>query len=855
MTNKILRRSTIIPIELYVERAADRQLKSIVEDMGRPGYVLVARQMGKTNLLIHMKRTRLHDLVLYKDLSTQFDSSRSFFRDIIDSLLESFSDFDESRGAIQSARSLDVEPNIEYERHLRLLLKATHKKLIIVLDEIDSLVSSPFSDTIFAQIRSMYFSRINFPEYERLTYVLSGVAEPTDLIKNKNISPFNIGEKIYLEDFARAEFDGFISKSALDFSAVCLDRIYHWTQGNPRTTWDLCSALEDLVLEGRAVDPDVVDEVVQKLYLRDFDRAPIDHIRTLVESDKIIRDAVISIRWGKSEYIDDKTKSRLYLAGITGTAGGDPIIKNRIIDESLSDNWIKSITPQQTSPLRLAAAYYELGNHSAVIEIYDQIRSDSSLFGKVSLNQRLQFATSYLWLRKVDESISEFDACLLMTNGVANRQEAELKIGGTLAYFGVYPKAIELFKSAGEGPSPILKYNAQLNLADVYSATGLGSHEETLIIVDDLIVKLDTPENLGSETGRSLYVHALACKARVLIKVGRLDEADIAAQKAFPMATYSQQPKLLLMRYETISDPLEQVDLLYQISNIIISNHVGSLAFDGSSVTFDNRQIAFILKCLISHDLKSLFDEFLEYVTVVMFDAQLSRVGVVLSVFSCIPSKEERVESISILIHCSESLLENTSNVSEKLKLYRELAAHAVMPYTMLWRIKFLDEIERHSEMEHLCVEDINELSSTAWALRKSKDFSLLERLYDFWDRIQSRALELSVTRSLFVLAHGMLYSRISGNIARSKMYAESVTHLMAENEQEIKASKFLEDFLTIKERALELLRVRIEHDPYRHIGRNQKVKVKYADNSIVEGKFKQVKEDVEAGRCVLMQE
>ena len=193
--------------------------------------------------------------------------------------------------------------------------------------------------------------------------------------------------------------------------------------------------------------------------------------------------------------------------------------------------------------------------------------------------------------------------------------------------------------------------------------------------------------------------------------------------------------------------------------------------------------------------------------------------------------------------------------VSEKLKLYRELAAHAVMPHTMLWRIKFLDEIERHSEMEHLCVEDIIELSSTAWALRKSKDFSLLERLYDFWDRIQSRALELSVTRSLFVLAHGMLYGRTSGNIARSKMYAESVIHLMAENEQEIKAPKFSEDFLTIKELALELLRVRIEHDPYRHIGRNQKVKVKYADSSIVQGKFKQVKEDVEAGRCVLIQD
>ena len=55
MTKK-LEPNTIIPPELYVERAADRHLKTTIAAMGRPGYVLVARQMGKTNLLINMMR-------------------------------------------------------------------------------------------------------------------------------------------------------------------------------------------------------------------------------------------------------------------------------------------------------------------------------------------------------------------------------------------------------------------------------------------------------------------------------------------------------------------------------------------------------------------------------------------------------------------------------------------------------------------------------------------------------------------------------------------------------------------------------------------------------------------------------
>ena len=52
---KHLRSYTIVPNEYYVERDADRQIRSIISDMGRPGYVLVARQMGKTNLLLHTK--------------------------------------------------------------------------------------------------------------------------------------------------------------------------------------------------------------------------------------------------------------------------------------------------------------------------------------------------------------------------------------------------------------------------------------------------------------------------------------------------------------------------------------------------------------------------------------------------------------------------------------------------------------------------------------------------------------------------------------------------------------------------------------------------------------------------------
>lgn len=853
MTSKILRRSTIIPSGLYIERAADRQLKTIVDDMGRPGYVLVARQMGKTNLLIHMKRSRINDLVLYKDLSTQFETSRAFFRDIIDSLLESFPELQNNENLISSLRSNDLEPNIEYDRHLRLLLKNTRKKVVIVLDEIDSLVNSAFSDVIFAQIRSMYFSRINFPEYEQLTYVLSGVAEPTDLIKNKNISPFNIGEKIYLEDFDRSEYEEFINRANLNITREVANEVYSWTSGNPRITWDICTEIEDLLISNETVDISTVSEVVQKLYLRDFDRAPIDHIRTLVESDKIVRDAIISIRWGKADFIDDKTKSRLYLSGITGSAGGEARIKNKIIDNALSDSWIKSVTPNVTSPIAIALSYYLFGDHSSVISKFEEIKVDPVWATKLTRTQRLQFASSYLWAKKPELALEQFRLCLSSNTGAANRQDTELTIGNTLLYFKEYSSAVEFFKSASEGPSSILKYNAQLNLAETYRASGLENDSQTLEIINNLLSKLDTPDIHASEAGRTLYVAASVCQSRILMKMDRHGEADISLQKAFPMAVYSVQPKLLLLRRECVTDSLEQQDILVQICGIVMNNSLETLTFDGADLHFDNKQVVEILSCLLNQNMTELFNDFLNYVASEIFASVLGNVAVVLACINSIPSRDDRIKYVDLLIYCAENHLDETVLAATKLKLYREISSYTPPPQAMMWRIRYLDEIEQHSDYQHLVTEDIQSISFTSYFLRREKQYPQLERLYTFWEKIETKAFELSLFWSVFVMAHGMLFHRETKKIVKAKVYATKILEIIEINQKELLSSATAEDFLSIRAQAEAILRVTIEHDPYRHIGRNQKIQVKYGEEKAITVKFKQVKEDLENGKCVIL--
>jgi len=211
---KVLKPYTIIPSELYVQRDADRQIKNIISDMGRPGYVLVSRQMGKTNLLLNAKRKleTPDDVFVYVDLSNPFENARTCFENIIDTAVETnLEKFEDVYRTILDRRKalFETPPHKQHTNELRSLLKSISGKLVIILDEIDALTKTNYSDQIFAQIRSIYFSRVNFKELEKLTYILSGVIEPTEIIKDPKISPFNIGQKIFLNDLIEVSLNNF----------------------------------------------------------------------------------------------------------------------------------------------------------------------------------------------------------------------------------------------------------------------------------------------------------------------------------------------------------------------------------------------------------------------------------------------------------------------------------------------------------------------------------------------------------------------------------------------------------------------------------------------------------------------
>ena len=347
---------TVVPRNFYVERSADNQIKKIINGMGRPGYVLVARQMGKTNLLLHTRDImQTHRQIFsFIDFSTIGSISETdCFNKLIDDTIATHEDaLSIAEPEIQAIRNL---PNYSgqkmFTKELRVLLKYVDK-LVFILDEIDALTRTEYSDHIFSTIRSHYFMRVNFPELNKLTYILSGVIEPKHIIKDSNISPFNIGEKIYMNDFTKDEFLRFINNTSIptESNMELTDRIYYWTKGNPRLTWDVCTMVE----ENDIKEAGALDSLISERYLTTFDQAPIDGIRQKVSENAEIRDALIQLYFNKGEELSDSVKSSLYLAGIIDYDNTMPHIKNPILEKSLSYEWLLSLQNLEKNHLTVA---------------------------------------------------------------------------------------------------------------------------------------------------------------------------------------------------------------------------------------------------------------------------------------------------------------------------------------------------------------------------------------------------------------------------------------------------------------------------------------------------------------------
>jgi tetratricopeptide (TPR) repeat protein len=853
----ILRNYTTIPPHLYVHRAADYQLKKIIDEMDRPGYVLVARQMGKTNLLFNAKREieNEYNIFGYVDLSNSYSEERDCYRNIIDCILEPNEGiFSDLITQINAQRQVNIlPPHKEHLKELRQLLNHFSGKIIIILDEIDALKNASYSDHIFAQIRSNYFARTNYPELNNLTYILSGVVEPSELIKDKNKSPFNIGEKIYLDDFTFEEFLVFLNLSKINIQELIAKHLYSWTNGNPRLTFDLCVEISIFLNKNDTISSTDIDTIIEKKYLTSFDVAPIDHIREVVKENAELRKALKKIYSNNIQEIDDELRQKLYLYGITSYSNSSSIIqiKNKILEKALSNTWLESLDSKSQS-------LFDIG--------LELITTNKNWLGGIKkLQEYLDSATkisepnknlSHYYLGYAYHSLEDYKTSndYLIPEPIRFDSSPDLHYRQKLFIGLNYISLDEIDEGIKYLEEIVSKYkkgipyaNALLNLTgSLLDVDFEQNYKRGIQLLDDLIeistsLKVDEQtENISSKEFRALAYYN---KAEIFFKLGENENVLDSLNLAITISEPRFKPVLKLYLYNL--DNKNQHASLLEIVDDIISNEVGFALRATHSLSFTEKKLFQILISLFEANAFLEYEQLIDYYENSILKNKLSKYEIVYQLSAASYATETVRKLLLPIIGSIDISNELALNISKRLSL----VSHKLFDFAKHFDIYINNFISVTNSIES------NDLTLFSFGIKNaydSKKISESIRLIKIIEpKLKNLTDELSVESSIIYYWAAIIYNDLK-NKQEALIYSEKAL-VVLESTSNINSSIIdKEGINSIRQRMLSM-KSYLNRAPVvilKKYGRNDKITVRYSNGVIIEGKYKRFELDIEQRKC-----
>jgi hypothetical protein len=330
----------------YVERQADRDaLRAALN--GDYLHIIAPRQIGKTSLLKRLaaKLSEMGWRCAYVDLSTLMDFSKpTWYAELGRTLAPSL-----TPGQIpQLANQVDLR------RHLldqALPWHNSQPRIALFFDEVEGASKAhdfngtPFSDTFFMTLRNLYIQRDTYNG--TIVVALAGAVNPSDLVKDPDISPFNVGQEIGLDDFTSTETRALtehLAKLGMSMEESVHKAIHDWTNGHPYLTQRICVELETTTRNSglTAITSDNVTHIVEQVILNPTN--PLQRDKNLRHVAKMLSvlSAPAAQLWSRLQSgdslsvteISDFAYLELYLTGAVKTSTGRIVIRNQIYENA-----------------------------------------------------------------------------------------------------------------------------------------------------------------------------------------------------------------------------------------------------------------------------------------------------------------------------------------------------------------------------------------------------------------------------------------------------------------------------------------------------------------------------------------